>query len=75
VCSSFIHSTFHLLAIQHFCQELGSPDDLLVAGGIIVHLLHDPDALEIELHGDAPVELFQLVDALGVGIDTGGVQL
>ena len=40
-----------LLPLKQGCHELGPTDDLLVACGGLVNLLHDPDPLKIDLGG------------------------
>ena len=48
---------YNFFPLKQGGHEFGPADDLLVAGGILVHLMHDPDPLKIDLSRGAP-ELF-----------------
>ena len=58
-----------LLPLQQGRHELGSADDLLVAGSVLVHLGHDANALEVDLLRRAPELLLEPIDARLVGRD------
>ena len=53
-------------------EELGPADDLLVAGGALVDLRHDPDPLVVDLLRRAHVLRLQAVDPRGVRRDSAG---
>ncbi len=63
-----------LLPLDQLGEELGPADDLLVAGGALVDLRHDPDPLAVDLLGRAHVLLLQPVDPIGIDLDpTAGI--
>ncbi len=59
-----------LFPLQQGGHELGATHDVLVALSRRVHLLHDPDPLEIDLRRGRPELFFQPIDPVFVDLDT-----